>query len=108
MTSFEATLLLGPRRMMVLALAFVAAVAILAPWACTRPRQRLIAGFVPGFLATYLWLEYELAWEPKLPGRIDLVLLIPLFALVWLSGLGAVLTGVLLDDPRSDASSKRS
>lgn len=86
---------------MALIFCFVGSIAILAPWVFTQTGRRVAAGLTPAFLATYAWLAYELVIESKPHGRVDLIVLVPLFALVCLSGLASILLGAVLDEMKN-------
>lgn len=75
---------------------FIAAVATILPWILPRAHRTLAALFIAA-IATLVWVSYEQHLRSiALPGdpliRVDLLLIIPLVALDWLSALLCIIT----------------
>ncbi len=69
-------------------------VAIIGPWLIPRDRRLTLLRLIPAFAATGCWIAYEQhlraiarAGDPLI--RIDLLLIVPLMVLTWVSALGS-------------------
>ncbi len=70
-------------------------VAIIGPWLIPRDRRLTLLRLIPAFAATGCWIAYEQhlqaiarAGDPLI--RIDLLLIVPLMVLTWVSALSSI------------------
>ena len=70
-------------------------VAIFVPWLIPPGRRLVLFGFIPALAATGCWVAYEMhlhsiarVGDPLI--RIDLLLILPLIVLTWVSALGSI------------------
>jgi hypothetical protein len=71
-------------------------VAIFVPWLIPRGRHLFLLGLIPPLAATGCWVAYEThldsiarVGDPLI--RIDLLLIVPLIVLTWVSALGSII-----------------
>jgi hypothetical protein len=74
---------------------FLGIVAIFVPWFIPRGRRIVLFGLIPALAATVCWGAYEkylhsiaIVGDPLI--RIDLLLILPLLVLTWVSALGSI------------------
>ena len=87
-----------PNQFLLVVLCF-GVMAIFVPWLIPRGRI-LLFGLIPALAATGCWFAYEThlhsiarAGDPLI--RIDLLLIVPLIVLTWVSALGSIVVKVL-------------
>ncbi len=78
-----------------LVLLCLSAVAVIVPWLIPRDRRGLLSAFIAAVAATACWVSYENKLHMfARPGdpliRIDLLLIVPLIALDWLSAIASL------------------
>ena len=83
-----------PNRFLLIVLCLAVA-AVVAPWLIPRSRRGFLFGFVAAFAATACWVSYEKQLHLIAPPgdpliRVDLLLIVPLILLDWLSGIAAI------------------
>lgn len=90
-----------PNRFLLVVLCFAAA-AVFAPWMIPRARRRFLFALIGALAATGCWVSYENHLHSiARPGdpliRIDLLLIVPLLLLDWLSALASIAVKRLRD-----------